>query len=469
MNKKSISLLREIPSVDQVIRNLHDLHDQWSHSILVREIRAYLQLLRHKIRLRQIDHIPSGDDIQQEIRKRLLKNVENKVTKALNATGVVLHTGLGRAVLPPQAIRNVLNQLRGYTVLEIDRETGKRSTRDKALRDLLCFLTGAEDATVVNNNAAAVLLVLATLAREKEVIVSRGQLVEIGGSFRIPDVMKESGARLVEVGCTNRTHLADYEKAISERTAALLHVHTSNFKILGFTEEVPLETLSSLAKRKNLYIVQDAGSGAIVDLYPWGNSEEPLIFESIKRGVDIITFSGDKLIGSCQAGIIVGKHALINKLRHHPLARAMRVDKVTLSILEATLKHYLEPETVHEHIPTIKMLLSELQEVKKRAQDIAKNIRARISYCCVDVIRAYAKVGSGAFPIQDLPSYAVSIKFSQLSIPLVAKLLRVNTPPVFGKIQNNSLIIHPRTLLPEEDNEIADIIVQICQSMEKNC
>ena len=319
-------MLRKIPSVNRI---LEDIGKEWSSSFFVREVRLHLSSLRKDIQ-KGVFH-PELQDYRcllNQIKKRLHDAAKPKICRAFNATGVILHTGLGRAVLPSEAIHNICEQLKGFSVVEIDRDTGKRSQRDKPLRQLLTSLTGAEDATVVNNNAGAVLLTLATLACGKEVIVSRGQLVEIGGSFRIPDVMRQSGAHLVEIGCTNKTYLSDYEDAINEKTAAILQVHTSNYEIVGFSEEVSINHLAKLAHRKKIFCIQDAGSGAIGNYFPWGLGREPMISESIAQGVDVLTFSGDKLLGSCQAGIIVGKASLIQKIRSHPLARALRVDKI---------------------------------------------------------------------------------------------------------------------------------------------
>lgn len=462
------ALLRKIPSVERVLQDLQE-NGKYPRAFLLQEVRAYLHELRDKIAT-QGDTIPIEEavlfypDVLRLIEERLRIHYLPGLTRALNATGVILHTGLGRAVLPPQAIAMINENLRGYVVLEVDRETGERSQRDLAIRKILCMLTGAEDATVVNNNAGAVLLVLASLARNKEVIVSCGQLVEIGGSFRIPEVMRESGAQLVGVGCTNRTYISDYAKAISSNTAALLHVHTSNFRVVGFTQEVALPELSVLAHEKKVYLIQDAGSGAIRDLFSQGLSQEPLISESIASGVDIVTFSGDKLLGSCQAGIIVGKKVLIEKIRNHPLARALRVDKVTLAILETTLKSYLDDTHVVEDIPTVRMFCASVEEIKKRAEAIAEELRKYIGNCKIYAVPSVARAGSGAFPIEEIPSYAVTIQSDTLNITALAKSLRLNQPPIFGRVQNDTLFLDPRTLLPAEDEELIANVVKICQA-----
>jgi L-seryl-tRNA(Ser) seleniumtransferase len=471
MDSNCTDLLRQIPAVETLLHSLRDVaaHHRIPHVQLVVICRGYLQELRSDIlagkRLAAVNSDAlSFEAIVETLEQKIMQTATPKLCRALNATGVILHTGLGRAVLPPGAMTTLCSELQGYTVLEVERASGERSQRDVAVRELLCTLTGAEDATVVNNNAGAVLLLLAALARNKEVIVSRGQLVEIGGSFRVPEIMNESGARLVEVGCTNRTHLADYEQAISAHTIAILQVHPSNFKILGFSEEVALPQLATLAHTRNLLLFQDAGSGAMrTDMLPsWGKGEEPVISESIATGADIVTFSGDKLLGSCQAGIIVGKSSLIARLRKHPLARALRVDKITLSLLQSTLKYYLEPATCAQHIPTWQMMQVSADAIKTRAEQIAESLRIAVSGGQIEVVPTIARAGSGAFPVQEIPSYAVAIRTTSFDITMLAKQLRLYQPPVFGRICDNVLLLDPRTLLPGEDKEIVEIIGRVC-------
>ena len=466
MDKKK--LLRQIPAVDRLLQSLKGF-ERIPQTILTQELRNYLAELRKNILHDQLVKEVARDEIVYDqviasLKSRLSALSATSIAKALNATGVILHTGLGRAVLPPQAIEDICRNLRGYATLEVDRDTGERGQRDQAVRDLLCRLTNAEDATIVNNNAAAVLLALAALARGKEVIVSRGQLVEIGGSFRVPEIMSESGATLVEVGCTNKTHLVDYEKALSNNTVAILQVHSSNFKILGFTHEVALADLAQLAHDRNIYLWQDAGSGAIKpELLPaWAGSEEPIIAESIAYGADLVTFSGDKLLGSCQAGLIVGKQALVQKIRKHPLARALRSDKVTLSIIATTLKHYMEESSdCLSHIPTLAMLNATADQIKVRAERIAGVWCGRMTNCKIAVVPSIAKAGSGAFPIQEIPSYSVQISSRSVDISVLAKLLRLNNPAVFGRVHANNLFLDPRTLLQEEDIELIKILIDV--------
>ena len=293
---------------------------------------------------------------------------EPHVREAINATGIILHTGLGRAVLPGGVVDSMLGELKGYCTLAVDRETGERAERDELVEYILTELTGAEAATVVNNNAAATMLVLAALAAQKEVIVSRGQLIEIGGSFRLPEVMAQSGARLVEVGATNRTHPKDYQKAVTENTAAILRAHPSNYRVVGFTSEVPLRELAELAHSRNLILIDDLGAGALVDLKQFGLPHEPTVRESIEAGADVVLFSGDKLIGAGQCGIIVGKKALIEKLRKHPLMRAVRVDKTCLMVLERTLQLFRDPARLRNEHPTYRMICTPLAELRNARQ-----------------------------------------------------------------------------------------------------
>lgn len=464
MEKKDRAL-RYIPSVDSVLKTLRKTHPDIPHAVLRKVIRVYLQELREKLLDRQSILEIQGEEFLHDIlltrlQERLSATLKPRICRAINATGVILHTGLGRAVLPPDAIKNLCRELSGYSVLEIDPETGERKNRDTSVCDMLCNLTGSEDATVVNNNAAAVLLIMAALAQGKEVIVSRGQLVEIGGTFRVPEVISQSDATLVEVGCTNKVYVADYRNAISDRTAAILSVHTSNFKVMGFTHEVSLEDLVALAREKGIPLIQDAGSGALLNVFSWGLGEEPLISASIGKGADIVSFSGDKLLGSCQAGIIVGKKVLVDKIRKHPLARALRVDKVTLSILESTLRHYFSPDTVADNVPALKMCVLKAEQIQERAQKIAQNLQARLPSWEIQVVPTCSRAGSGAFPVLDIPSYAVALH-SNMAEEL-AKKLRSGHPPVFVRIERDNVLVDPRTLLPEDDREIVEIVGNAC-------
>ena len=332
--------------------------------------------------------------------KNLLDATAPHVREAINATGIILHTGLGRAALPGGVVDSLLGELKGYCTLAVNRETGERAERDELVEYILTEMTGAEAATVVNNNAAATLLALAALAAPKEVIVSRGQLIEIGGSFRLPEVMAQSGARLVEVGATNRTHLKDYQQAITENTAAILRVHPSNYRVVGFTSEVPLRDLSELCRHRNLTMIDDLGAGALLDLKPFGLPHEPTVRESVEAGADVVLFSGDKLIGAGQSGILAGKKSLIEKLRKHPLMRAMRVDKTCLMVLERTLQLFRDPARLAREHPTYRMMSTPPAELKARAEKLAHLIAAAAPKVKTEIRASQSFLGSGSLPTE---------------------------------------------------------------------
>lgn len=456
--------LQQIPSVNRILADL-DPMPGFSHKFLVYHIRKFLQQLRTNIlEQKSQNKIFEYSQILQQIKDSIQKENLTTIQRALNATGVILHTGLGRAVLPPMAIEAIVQNLKGYCVLEISCDTGERTVRDVIIKDYLTSLTHAEDATVVNNNAGAILLTLAALTAGKEVIVSRGQLVEIGGSFRIPDILAQSGAKLIEIGCTNSVHLSDYMQAITANTSAILYVHTSNFKVCGFCNEVPLEKLSQLAHSKNILLLEDAGSGVISSLEQYSLVNDPIIPYSVSWA-DVVTFSGDKILGSCQAGLIVGKQIFIEKIRKHPLARALRTDKLTLAVLSATLKLYLQGRL--EEIPTWQMITASLHSIQQRAEKIAQHISNVLgSNCQINVEKSIAMAGSGSFPTQNIPSYAVYLK-TYIPTPELAFLLRTNLPPVFVRVQEDCLVIDPRTLCDGEDMEIVNIIRQIHITRQK--
>jgi L-seryl-tRNA(Ser) seleniumtransferase len=372
------------------------------------------------------------------------------VREAINATGIILHTGLGRAVLPGGVVDSMLGELKGYCTLATDRESGERAERDELVEYILTELTGAEAATVVNNNAAATMLVLAALAAPKEVIVSRGQLIEIGGSFRLPEVMAQSGARLVEVGATNRTHLKDYQKAVTENTAAILRVHPSNYRVVGFTSEVPLRELSEVARSRNLTLIDDLGAGALLDLQPFGLPHEPTVRESIDAGADVVLFSGDKLIGAAQCGIIVGKKSLIEKLRKHPLMRAVRVDKTCLLILERTLQLFRDPARLRQEHPTYRMLSTPLADLKARAEKLAKLIAASAPKVRPEISESQSFLGSGSLPTEAIPSFEVVLSVAEMSAAELARRLRMDDACVFGRIEDNRVRLDVRTLTDEQ-------------------
>jgi L-seryl-tRNA(Ser) seleniumtransferase len=388
MNKRKTvkeSPLRKIPSVDKLItaEGAEVLIRQFGRNVVVEAARTVLKELRLKVRKSKGSSVRerelSREAILRKIKGHVQKKMSSSLTKAINAAGVILHTGLGRAVLPKEAQGSINDVINGYCTLATDIETGQRGHRDIHLNDLLCELTGAEAANVVNNNAAATMLILNTLAKGKEVIVSRGQLVEIGGSFRMPEVMEASGAVLKEVGTTNKTHLRDYAAAISEETGAMMRVHHSNYRILGFTEEPSVEELAGLARKHNIPLIDDLGSGALVDLKEFGIESEPLVQRSIKAGVDVACFSGDKLIGGPQAGIIVGKASIIQRIRKNPLSRALRVGKLTIAGMEVSLRLFLSRDKLHDSHPVYRMFSLSPKEVEKRAQKVAKELRAQVA------------------------------------------------------------------------------------------
>jgi L-seryl-tRNA(Ser) seleniumtransferase len=380
------------------------------------------------------------------------------VREAINATGIILHTGLGRAVLPPAVVDSILGALKGYCTLAVDPLSGERAERDELVEYILTELTGAEAATVVNNNAAATLLALAALAAPGEVIVSRGQLIEIGGSFRLPEVMAQSGARLVEVGATNRAHLKDYQKAVTENTAAILRVHPSNYRVVGFTSEVPLRDLAELARARHLILMDDLGAGALVDLQPFGLPHEPTVRESIQAGADVVLFSGDKLIGAGQCGVMVGRKDLIDKLRRHPLMRAVRVDKTCLMVLERTLPLFRDPARLPREHPVYRMMSAPPGVVQSRAEQLARLISAQAPKAKTEIAASQAFLGSGSLPTEAIPSFVVTVSLPEMSADALARQLRLDRACVFGRIENGRVCLDARTLTDEQLPAVAAAI-----------
>ena len=370
--------------------------------------------------------------------------------EAINATGIILHTGLGRAVFPASVVDSMQGELKGYTTLAVDRQSGERTERDELLEYILTELTGAEAATVVNNNAAATMLVLAALAAQKEVIVSRGQLIEIGGSFRLPEVMAQSQARLVEVGATNRTHLKDYQKAISPNTAAIMRVHPSNYRVVGFTSEVGLRELAELAHRNGLVLIDDLGAGALVELEQFGLPHEPTVRESIAAGADIVLFSGDKLIGASQAGILVGRKPLIERLRKHPLMRALRVDKTCVMVLERTLHLFRDPELLRREHPTYRMICTPVEALRSRAQSLADGLAKAVPRLKATIDASVSYLGSGSLPTEALPSVMVSVSAPGLNASELARRLRLDEACIFSRIEDDLVRLDMRTLTDEK-------------------
>lgn len=444
---------RSLPSVDKLMADprLQPLEATYSRSLLVDAIRQVLDESRQSIALAR--PAPSLDALVSDISSRVQSLGQPTLRPLINATGVVLHTNLGRAPLSAASIEAMSLASAGYNNLEFDLESGLRGSRDVHVVSLLCRLTGAESALVVNNNALAVLLGLTALSKKKEVIVSRGQAVEIGGGFRIPDVMRQSGAKLVEVGTTNCTYLSDYEQAITPRTAVLLRVHSSNFKVVGFAEEVSVSELVHLGEASGLPVFDDLGSGCLLDTARYGLASEPRVQDSIAAGTGLTFFSGDKLLGGPQAGIIVGRKELVDKLRKHPLARAARIDKVRLAALAATLLHYLKGEAERE-IPVWQMISAPLPELERRAYAWAGQLGGLAL-----VERGESVVGGGSLPGSTLPTALMVMKGHTRGKPgtailELARRLRLHRPPVIARIEGNSLLLDPRTVLKSDDQVV---------------
>jgi len=462
-------LLRKLPAVDEVLKEQRT--QQWLEKhprVLVLEaVRRALDERRTAI-LQAADK-DAGQKAEQSLSlPEILDHAEAilgelsepSLRPLINATGVVVHTNLGRSILSDKAIQRIVEVSRSYSNLEYDIRAGERGKRYAHIEDILIRLTGVEAATGVNNNAAAVLLCLNTLARGKEVIVSRGELVEIGGSFRVPEVMERSGAKLREVGATNKTHLKDYEKAINENTGLLLKVHTSNYKIVGFTKEVTPAELSVLGKKRNIPVMWDLGSGSFVDLASYGVGDEPTVKQAAAAGVDVLTFSGDKLLGGPQAGLILGKKAYLDPIRSNPLARALRIDKLTLASLEATLTQYLDEEKAVREIPTLWMLTQPLEEIERKARILARGF-AGLSGLSVSLQDEMSQTGGGALPTGILPTKAVSLSHKSLSANQIESRLRLGKPHVITRIKEGMVLFDPRTLNDEEIGKIVEAMKKI--------
>lgn len=460
-------LLKRIPQVNELIERMGpDAGADFPRAVLLSAARGVLEATREML----LSHSPANitdteleiEAIQERVLEEAGRIMKPSLRKVINATGVVLHTNLGRAPLSPAAIEAIKEVSEGYSNLEHRLETGERGSRQEHLEPLLCRLTGAGAAMVVNNNAAAVLLALSALAKEREVIVSRGQLVEIGDSFRLPDIMKQSGAVLVEVGTTNRTSLADYGKAIGEETALIMRIHQSNFRIIGYTEDVSLKELVGLGRQYSIPVVEDLGSGSLVKLDAKGLSGEHTVGESIMEGADLVTFSGDKLLGGPQAGIIVGSQEYIEPLRKHPLARALRVDKMTVGALEATLLEYLDPEAVWKKVPVLRMLTEPTESVKRRAARLKRIIdRARPADLEYLVTEDISRAGGGSLPTTEIPTYCLSLSHKRLSAAALEEMLRKSEVSVLGRLKEDRLLLDMRTVTDTEVSLLADIILNV--------
>jgi L-seryl-tRNA(Ser) seleniumtransferase len=447
------NLLRQIPAVDELLSRemLRELEGRVGHRLVVEATRKVLQSLRERISGGSLASV-SVEWLEKEILAEAETAARFSLQPVINATGVILHTNLGRAPLAREALDHLAQAAAGYSNLEYDLERGERGKRDAHTDRLFGQLLGAERALVVNNNAAAVFLALNTLAEGSEVIVSRGELIEIGGSFRIPDVCAKSGALLREVGTTNRTRASDYAAAVTERTRVLLRVHPSNFRILGFTERPGLDELVELARKHSLLVMEDLGSGCMVDLAPWGVRDEPPATLSLKAGVDVVTFSGDKLLGGPQAGILVGKREPLERIRKNPLFRALRVDKLTIAALEATVSLYLRGQ--FDSIPALRMMQLSKMEITPRAARLAERVSARPGYCAV-VQEGDSVMGGGSTPGQTLPTSLVAVTHARHSAQELEEMLRRHKPPIIARVEENALLLDLRTVFEDQEDEIA--------------
>lgn len=451
---------RMIPKVDNLMEEdeIKDLCNILNRDFVLESVRSVTEELREFINKSNDEEeiIKSINNVKAYIIEDVNGFADFRVKRVINGTGTILHTNLGRAVISDKTADRIHTLVTGYSNLEYDLIKGERGSRYSHFEKIVCKITGAEAAMAVNNNAAAVLLILSALAKDKEVVVSRGELVEIGGSFRVPDVMTQSGGKLIEVGTTNKTHLYDYENAINEETAALLKVHTSNYRIVGFTESVPVQELAELAHNHNIPVIEDIGSGVLVDLSKYGLDHEPTVQESIKAGADIVCFSGDKLLGGPQAGIIVGKKSLINKIKKHPLTRALRIDKFTAIALESTFHEYIDEEKAVNNIPVLKLIKRSLSDVKECAEKLKEKLEAVTKKSCeIKVEACESQIGGGSLPLERIQSYAVSIKPLTITTANLEKQLRLIETPIVGRVVNDNYIIDLRTILQGEEEIIA--------------
>ena len=466
MNKNE--LFRSIPKVDVLLetKEIRRLEETYGHEPLMDVIREETERLRLRISSLEADADMADisascgrDALIETISESLVRMHLPNVRTVINATGTILHTNLGRAVLNREDAQRIANLATGYSNLEYNLEAGERGERYSHFEKLLCRLTGAEAAVVVNNNAAAVLLVLSALTAGGEVIVSRGELVEIGGKFRIPDVCALSGAKLVETGTTNKTHFSDYEQALSEQTKAVLKVHTSNFSVVGFTESVPLSELKPFTEENNILLIEDIGSGALIDLSKYGlKHSEPTVQDSIESGADIVCFSGDKLLGGPQAGIIIGKKHLIETVKKHPLTRAVRVDKLTVTALELTLLKYLSEEKALAHLPVLKMITQTQDETRLRAEKLCALLRDRCKQADISVEDCESQIGGGSLPLERLPSHAVVIRPHHISAASLEEQMRLFDTPVIVRTVEDAVRMDVRTMFDDDFESVAGML-----------
>lgn len=429
-------------------------------SVVLAVLRAEVDFARNKVLNNELDESLLGIEFILGCASDRIEELESpRLRRVINATGIVLHTGLGRSVLPTMALDRLMAVASGYSNLELDLETGKRGLRGTYVESLLRELTGAEAALVVNNNAAATVLVLAALARDRDVLVSRGQLIEIGGSYRLPDVMQAGGARLCEVGTTNKTRIADYEKAVTDATALVMHVHTSNYRVVGFAEMPGTAELVTIARQHGLLMYDDLGSGALNDDGLWAKANEPTVAASLRAGADVVSFSGDKLLGGPQAGILVGRREVIDRLRAHPMARALRVGKLTLAALEATLECYQNPEVARQSIPLLAMLNEPRETLAARAQRLAEKLGTQLHAASVDIFDDESFAGGGSLPAWPLATVCVRLRLADgASVDEFARRLRVGEPSVLCRINDDAIVFDMRTV---RDAEVAVVVAAV--------
>jgi L-seryl-tRNA(Ser) seleniumtransferase len=449
----SQSPFRQLPSVNDLLNvsALQAILSSRGHAPVAVVIRQELERMRQRIALGAIlDGELQPEQIAQRVVEQLNHDLRPRLQPVINATGIVLHTNLGRAPIGEEAATAAMEAARGYLNLELDLDTGKRSSRQNPIREWVCRLTGAESATVVNNNAAATVIALRALCQGRDVIVSRGQLIEIGGSFRIPEIMAVSGAILREVGTTNITRLSDYELAIAPNTTALLRVHTSNYRISGFTKSVSIEDLVGLGKKHGLKVIDDIGSGALIDFHRFGFEGEPIAKACIAAGADLVLFSGDKLLGGPQAGILTGKKEWIEQIERDPLMRAFRCDKMTLAALEATLRIYVNEEAALREIPVLHLLSLSLEELKMRAEALGERLRAMNLHAAIEIAEDIAYVGGGSLPDQQMKTWIVELKPRDCSDTDFAQRLRLGTPAVMARVRDGKIVLDMRTIFPHQ-------------------
>ncbi len=458
---KSPNLLRNIPSVTELLESppLKGLVDRVSHNVVVDGVRSFLDDMRLEVQSKAAEiNVPPIGELAERIARRILQGEQPALRPVINATGILLHTGLGRAPLAEEAIEELVATARNYASVELNLESGQRSHRIDAVEDLLKKLTGAEAALVVNNNAGATLLALEALAHGREVVVSRGQLIEIGGSYRLPDIMSASGAILREVGTTNKTHARDYEDAIAEQTAALMRVHTSNFRVVGFTSEVSLDELVRIGRRHDLPVIDDIGSGALVDFERYGCTGEPVAKDSLAAGADLVLFSGDKLLGGPQCGILVGRRELVARVTKHPMARALRVDKMTLAALAATLRLYRDEKAAARSIPLLQLLGTPIENLKNRAERLAPQMAASGAIASAEAIEDTAYLGGGSVPTQELPTWCIALTPASGSVDDLSRALRKSEPGVVGRVQQDRVLLDLRSVFPRQDQSLVEAV-----------